>query len=168
VIAKSFLNQNMLYRLKVISEPVRIQRRDYFRLPICLNVKLLYLNDERSLLMGDDVLLSEEELLKYEKDKLITMNAYSVNLSGGGLCIKCQEPIPVNTTVLCKFYLNQIGEIKLTAKVVWIQAIYEMYSRYQVGLEFNLNEEKMRELIIKFIYNEQRKNVIRKNVISMK
>ncbi|MDP4153144.1 MAG: flagellar brake protein [Bacillota bacterium] len=139
---KVFSNNVLCLRVKALTEPERYQRRDYYRLPICIKTKVFYQMDA-----PDETGTIHQRIL----------NVFTVNLSGGGLCIKTEEEIPLRTLVTSVFSLNRHKSITLNGTVVWIKEINDQVKSYHIGIEFEKYDESLRQDIIRFIYAQQRR-----------
>jgi c-di-GMP-binding flagellar brake protein YcgR len=131
-------NKGNIPYLKVIktSEIDKIQRRDYYRLDMVLNVEMHINNDK-----GDVVKVVE---------------GLSKDISGGGIRVLCKEPVQKGT-IIELFIKNGDKPIKVIAKVLRCNLYEEIYSQYEVGLAYKDISINNRERIVKFIFDAQRK-----------
>jgi c-di-GMP-binding flagellar brake protein YcgR len=118
-----------LLELMPISGVERLQRRKYFRLE-----KLIPFTYK---IVGED-----EEYRGMIQD-----------ISGGGLRCQVDKKLEIGTQIECSFTLDE--EVKVIGKVVRYEESLE--KGYEIGVCYVDIEEKMREKIIRYIFEEQRK-----------
>lgn len=127
-----------VFYLKVqrVSDINKIQRRDYFRLDIVLNVEVNVKNDSNEIL-GQ-------------------IHALSKDISGGGLKLISKEPIKkgLKVDVVIK---GKDKIINIDAKVLRCVLDEEVEGKYEIGLKYGDKNVNAREDIVKFIFDEQRK-----------
>lgn len=131
-------NDLLQIKLKVLHIQ-KIQRRNFFRLPVILDIKILYFPQAK----GEFAVKS--------------INCYTVNLSAGGICVKCQQSIPVGSKVICKLSIDEGTQLTLDGVVVWIKDIRKSNFRYYLGIRFLIENEETRRKIIKYINESQAK-----------
>ncbi|RKD27766.1 c-di-GMP-binding flagellar brake protein YcgR, contains PilZNR and PilZ domains [Caminicella sporogenes DSM 14501] len=120
----------------------KMQRREFFRLDIILNVIIEINNDE---------------------NEVKQINAISKDISGGGIRIICKEKLNLNRLLKCIIPLDN-ETIELNGKVVRCQKVPDSISKYDIGIEFVDIDESIRKKIISFIFKKQRK-IIKKGLI---
>ena len=135
--------QDNIYSFKIqkISEVTRLQRRNYFRLQKTIPVKvdIFSLND---------------------KETINTLYGYTLDIGGGGLAIVLDSSISRNTKVKCTFTLDSssnIGTIQTKGKVIRSNPSQNMEDKFEVGICFEDISDQLRDEIIKFIFEEQRR-----------
>lgn len=119
--------------IKSVSQLLKIQRRDYFRLkvelPIILNIKR----------RGEVV------------------NEVTIDISGGGLNFNYIKPLEEFELIECKLKLPK-QDISFLSKVVRCKEFKNEHSTiYNIGVKFEKIREVDRDRIIKFIHFEQLK-----------
>ncbi len=79
--------------------------------------------------------------------------AYSRNISGGGIFIKTQQPLPLNQTVLLRFTLPGISQpFEVRGVVVWANPVSGRSSfPAGMGIKFLNIDPKDQQLIADFI-----------------
>jgi c-di-GMP-binding flagellar brake protein YcgR len=138
-------------KIKVLSEIVRVQRRDFFRFECILPVKYRVVEDY----LDDD----EEDTAELTKD------AVTKNISGGGVCIKLSEELGINKLIECELSLSKSKKIRFLGKVVRKSTVDENVPlKFEVGVLFTKINYKDKEAIIRFIFEEQRK-LIKKGMV---
>ena len=119
-----------------ISEIEKVQRRDYYRLDMVLNVEI-HINNDRG------------EVIK-------VIEGLSKDISGGGIRVLCKEPIDKGT-IIELVIKNENEPIKVIANVLRCSLYEEVYSQYEIGLAYKDISINNREKIVKFIFDAQRK-----------
>lgn len=137
-----FKKENInLLKLNVVSSIKRIQRRNYYRLKITLPIYI------RSLTDGSEENQNSEKWFK----------AYTLDISGGGVKISIDRSLEKGSLLECKLKIND-EDLVLKGKVVRCQlAETDPIIRYEIGMSFVDITEYQRDLIIRFIFEEQRK-----------
>lgn len=135
-------NENVdLLKLNRISPITRIQRRNYYRLKITLPIFIRLLNYYSN---------QDPNLEGWLK-------AYTLNLSGGGVKISFDRNLEEESLLECKLKIND-EDLILKGKVVRCQLVEkDPIIRYEIGIAFIDITEYQRDLIIRFIFEEQRK-----------
>ena len=139
-------NENNI-SLAILSAPVfveRIQRREYFRLPVALDAKLSMLTSERVYSNIEDVPV---EFFNKMKSCII------VDISGGGLKIAIKEHMTKGHYAIVLMKIPD--EIILLCKIIWVQKD-TLNRNYKVALRFEGVSERDRDKIFKFIFEKMR------------
>lgn len=127
-----FSGKLALLEIMPISSVERLQRRQYFRL--------------------EKVISFTYTISGGEEDKVY--KGLIQDISGGGLRCKVDKKLEVGTIINCVFTLDQ--EITVSGKVVRYEELLE--KGYEIGLCYVDIDEKVREKIISYIFEEQRKS----------
>ncbi|EGD52890.1 type IV pilus assembly PilZ [Thermoanaerobacter ethanolicus JW 200] len=127
-----FSGKLALLEIMPISSVERLQRRQYFRL--------------------EKVIPFTYTISGGEEDKVY--KGLIQDISGGGLRCKVDKKLEVGTIINCVFTLDQ--EITVSGKVVRYEELLE--KGYEIGLCYVDIDEKVREKIISYIFEEQRKS----------
>lgn len=130
------LNKMYTLRIKKISEIRKIQLRNYYRLPVTLEIEKIFpvINDD---------------------NKVFIEKCEAKDISGGGLKLYCNYQHVVGDEVYLKFKLeNKL--INAKAKVVRIEEIENLNYKYCIGITFVDIEEQIRDFIVKYIFEQQR------------
>lgn len=140
VIEKKYENIPIM-RLKVISEPIRIQRRNYYRLKIIKPIRYRLI---------DASMDSEDESVKYNKGFLL-------DISEGGIMFCTKEELEEKDSLELIFDIEDRKDVIFKGKIV--RKIYnaEKSGIYEYGVEFDEINKKDRNKLAKFIFAEQRK-----------
>ncbi len=128
-------NYSSIYTLKVrrVSDIMKIQLRNHYRLLTTLSVYKKYMSDE------------EENVETCE----------TKDISGGGMKLYCNYKHKVGDELICSF---KIGDYLIESKalVVRVEEIDSFNYKYSIGVSFlDMNDED-REVIIKYIFEKQR------------
>ncbi|WP_066507365.1 flagellar brake protein [Abyssisolibacter fermentans] len=120
--------------VKNIGEFQKIQERNHFRLPIELEI-----------------------IKKFEKqteDIDIKENCITKDISGTGARILCNYKHKINDIIKCNFSLDD--SIELDAKIVRINRIDSRTYKYSLGIEFIKLDKRVKEILVKYIFKQQR------------
>lgn len=134
-------NLNVL-KLITRGEINKVQRREFFRFEYTLPIKYRVLNKESS------------------KDcQTPFQNSYTRDLSGGGVCIRLSHEVENGCIVECETELSPQDIVTFKGKVVRVTKYDNDKNGYkfEIGVLFDTIDEKMREKIISFIFQEQRR-----------
>ena len=145
--AREYRGNIAILKISAQSEPEKIQRRKHYRL--------------------DSLLNCEFKVLDASPDKpaaVSFMKGTVKNISGSGACIITEEKIPKNSLVDLFIYL---GETKIRALCVVLrneQIEVKKGISYELGLHFADISAKDQNLIIKYIFEQQRM-LLKKDVL---
>lgn len=144
--------------IQMVSSIGKIQRRDYFRLPLVTDVIFkipVGTTIEKQVNNGK---LVEVEIETYKELKLITKD-----ISGGGLRTIAGEKFEAGQKMQIIILLER-ERLELMAEVVRCQLFDAAVNKYECGLRFLKMEEKDRNKIIAFIFDKQR-NLRKKGLV---
>ncbi|NMB08987.1 MAG: hypothetical protein GX981_11450 [Tissierellia bacterium] len=128
-----------IYKLEIekISEIKKYQKREYYRFETSIPV-------------------IKEQIIKTEDgEEVITENCRTKDISGGGLKLLSNFKHNIGDNIVCKFHINE-QTIKVESKVLRIEDIDTFDYKYALGVNFLDISEKDRDIIIKFIFEEER------------
>lgn len=128
-------------RLKVVSEPIRIQRRNFYRLKIVKPVEYRIINNLKD---------SEEEMPKYNEGVLL-------DISEGGLMFCTKKEMEESDLLELIIDIGINKGLKLKGIIVRKQYNADKSGLYEYGVRFSEINKKARNLLMKYIYEEQRK-----------
>lgn len=129
---------------------VKVQRRNYFRLDCFVEVRYRILDSN-----GDE---------PYDSDGSY-INTLTNNLSGGGVSIMLEEIIPTGTIIECEMFNDQNRKVTFFGKIMRFEEIgKDGKYKYEAGIAYIEISDSDREVIVKYIYDEQRK-LLRKGLI---
>lgn len=127
--------------IRKIGKLNKLQRRNFFRLPLVKNILISYLVDD-----------AEHSVEGVTKD-----------ISGGGIRAISNKPLKLGTEVTVHISLGSSG-VFIDAKVVRCRDISDSIEKYDVGLTFNNIDEQLRSKIVSYIFEKQR-NLRKKGMI---
>lgn len=124
-------------KLRKISDTHIVQLRDFYRLPVSLEVKKSFEKE-----MKDDIQVLDE--ICEAKD-----------ISGGGIRLLCNYKHNIGDKVVCCFNINStVIEVKGT--VVRVEEVDVFHFNYSIGISFNDISELNRDQIVAYIFQQQR------------
>jgi c-di-GMP-binding flagellar brake protein YcgR len=139
VIARESKDNLALLKIQALSEISKIQRREFFRFEVNLpvNYRIVESANGRS---------NQEYIETITRD-----------ISGGGLCIRLIEPVEIDKYIECELILS--SKVKFIGKVVRLTTYDTLHGpyKYEIGVSFESIDEPMREKIISYIFQEQRR-----------
>lgn len=128
-----------LLKLERISDINKIQRRNYYRLKVVKSIKFRKI-----------VNLKEKIFEEY-------VNAVSVDISGGGLCFSSTADLEINDLIEINMELSG-KNITIFCKVLRREIKEDdEFNRFLYGVSFEKIAEFERNIIMRFIFEEQRK-----------
>ena len=138
------LNEHLpLAKLLVVSEPRLIQRRNAFRVPILVDLKIREPTDDGT---------SEEEAPAYQ--------AKALNLSESGMLILTKKNYEPGTVLNCDILLNKFGMDEtldgIAADVIHTKPAAMDGIMVQTGVRFREMQRQDRRTLVKFIMLSQR------------
>jgi c-di-GMP-binding flagellar brake protein YcgR len=146
----------------VLSEKTRIkkiQRREYYRLACTLDMNYYLLTQEES------TLNSAEEIFNSMRengiDRLRERKATIVDISGGGLRFASKEQVGRENYILINVALctgEMEKEFYIVAKVIASYKNSNDHDIYNQRVEFIFKDNKIRDVIIRYVYQEQRRS----------
>lgn len=141
---------------ELISELTKSQRREYYRLNCIIEMAAKKISENEVHAIGKNLghLISQEDFCK----------GVIVDISGGGLRFVSKKCFETGTNLYLKFALpigDEERELELAAKVVTSGPVGKQKDEYENRVKFLYLENTMREEIIKYIFDVERKN--RKN-----
>jgi len=127
-----------LLRLTRVSDIQKIQRRNYFRLKSLNTIKIRKI-----------VNLKEAIFDEY-------INVIMVDISGGGLAFNADVELEINDMIEVSMNLNA-NTINLLGKIVRADRDEDKAKKIAYGINFDKITEMERNIIMRFIFEEQRK-----------
>jgi len=139
VIGRENKDNLAMLKIQAISSIIKIQRREFFRFEVNLPVNYRVI---------------ESVNMKSNHEYMETVTR---DLSGGGLCMRLKEPVEINKYLECE--LNLPDKIKFIGKVVRLTEYETLQGpyKYEIGVSFVRIDEAMREKVISYIFQEQRR-----------
>ena len=156
-----YKNNNRFSLLVELTSNLRkYQRREYYRFSCALEM------NSRP--------LQEEEVQAIEKNSVILtpelplQRSVIVDISGGGLRFVAEYAYEVGSLVLCRYFLWIDGENKeynLCGKVLSVKEVDNRPGFFEHRVQYVNMDKDNREEIIRYIFNEERKIIRKKNEI---
>ena len=133
-----------------VSEIDEAQRRKYYRFSCSLPVRYRIIEDIYT------------DLNKEYK------RGVTADLSGAGMCLRLREEVEINSIIECEIDFGNV-ELALVGQIVrkvqrGMFDINHGIFEYDVGILFSDIADRDRDFIIKFIFDEQRRQIKRKNM----
>jgi len=128
--------------IKKISDFKKVQRRKFFR----LNSNLI-----AEYRIFDESTAAKQEEVPYQR-------TYTKDISGNGVCIFSSTPIPVGTDLELILWLNEKTSVKAICTVARNTNFDLDDAKVNlIGLHFKTISQKEQDLLVKFIFQEQKK-----------
>ncbi len=143
---------NNVYILSMeLTSPLRkFQRREYYRLNCILNMKCRTVDEE------EYKQVSEMEDVQFVNTDLTLENGIIVDISGGGARFISGHPYEKDAKILFKFTLDS-REYEVIGKVLISNKLEGREGAFQNHVQFVNINDKERESIIRFIFEEERR-----------
>lgn len=139
----------------IISALKKIQRREFYRLNCLLDVKMHILEEEE--MEAGDI---QQILRKLDYSHPVYAEGTMVDISGGGVRLVTDSEVEEGAYVVLKFTTeiksgNQ--EYELLGRIVTRRSLENRKRRYELRVEFEKIDNRVRESLIKYIFEEERK-----------
>lgn len=125
-------------RVKALSEAIKSQRREYYRLNTVLPVNIVIAPN------GEE----EPQVVK----------CLTLDISAGGMRLASGSGIKKDSLLTCELELSGKA-LAIKAKVIRSAAVYNEEYLYEIGVQFMELDEKMRKEIIGYIFEQQIKMI---------
>ncbi len=139
--------------MELSSSLSKFQRREYYRLSCALDMEARPLEQEEiEALEQQNEFLNERRLLKRH---------VIVDISGGGIRFVGDSAYEPETMIYCRYKLERDGKIKeyeLIAKVLMVKKLEDKPGFYEHRAHYINIDTAKREEIIRFIFEQERKN----------
>jgi len=139
----------------------KIQRREFFRLDCILNVMYRVIENPDENMPEKQNIKDKPGGVGTEHPKVKFKKATTKNISGNGICIITSEKIEKNSVVEIILNLHKDLSIHAVCTVVRRNLLQNRRSHYEVGLQFTNIDDKSKNTLIKYIFEEQRKIIRR-------
>jgi c-di-GMP-binding flagellar brake protein YcgR len=144
VLGKSIENNVQLIILSNPQVVERVQRREFFRLPISMEARYYLLPENGRYLDLSDV--PSGYFKRMEK-------IYTVDISGGGIKIAAKQDGKHGQRAIIAISLPE--EINILCSVIRSES-YDNGKSYRIALSFENLDERLRDKVIRFIFNKLR------------
>lgn len=146
-------NNIFILLMEITTDMRKYQRREYYRLNCVL--------DMRCRKLEEDELPKVMEKVQFIDTDITLTNGIIVDISGGGARFISHEQYPVESLILFVFNLYVNGEMieyKLVGQVLLTEVIANRNGEYEHRIQFANIMNDDREGIIRYIFEEERKN----------
>lgn len=155
---KERFKTNNIYMLKIElkTQLGKLQRREYYRFPCIMDMKYYRIAGDLSKLDDTDQILEMMEGAPDETEKMATI----LDISGGGARFVSEEQFEDNQYVLMELQLiteNMNKEYCIKGRIVSWRKLETQEPRYETRIEFVMRDNKVREDIIRYIFEEERR-----------
>lgn len=135
----------------------KYQRREYYRFPCLIETRFLPVKTK------DIKTLDEESIMNGAVDcgDPLLKTAMILDLSGGGARMISDERLENNSYIIMSLDLVSEEERKkyfISGTVLSSDSIIDQKSKFENRIMFHLKDDLIREEIIRYIFNEERKN----------
>lgn len=125
-------------KIKKIGNVKKIQQREYYRFDISVPVKKVYIANQNKDETND------------EKD------CKAKDISGNGMKLMCNFKHSVGDRIICNFSIDN-NKLSVNGEVVRIEKTDAFNFKYSIGIKFLDIEAKDRDIIVGYIFKEERK-----------
>jgi c-di-GMP-binding flagellar brake protein YcgR len=126
-----------IVRILAISEVKKIQRRDYYRLNATLPIRVCFMDEKPD-------------------NEYSCIDTHTIDISGGGLKFASKENFSNADQMICQLTLKD-KTLNIKARKVRSSSVYGEEFSFEIGVEFVDVEERIRDEIVNFIFDEQRR-----------
>ncbi len=142
--------------VKIISEPKKYQRRDYYRVDCSIDFSYYKIEEEIAKLESTEKLFEEIANPKYIPEKKF---GRTEDLSGGGIKFIADEELEAGSYILSVIRLinDKIDHtFYLVTEIIDCMPYEKVYKKKVVRGKFRFKDIKDRELIVRFVFEEDR------------
>ncbi|MCM1111777.1 MAG: flagellar brake protein [Muribaculum sp.] len=154
-------NNIYLLRLELTSNLRKYQRREYYRFSCALEMCSRNLEEE-------EMQALERQTPYVLQPGLPLRRSVVVDISGGGLRFMSSQRYEPGSLIYCNYHLVTEGENKLYEVIGKVLAVNELEQRpgtFEHRVQYYNMDVETREQIIKFIFEEERKNRKREKML---
>ena len=156
IVDRQKVNGMYILIVELISSLHTYQRREYYRFNCIVDVMAREMTkyEEDAFARGRTYIVSEQDMIK----------GVIVDISGGGTRFVSKHKFTEDSMILMQFDLSILGSYRsflLAAKVIYSGEIENREEEYENRVKFEYIDTMTREEIIRYIFDEERKN--RKN-----
>ena len=151
-------NNVFLLQMELTTNLQRYQRREFYRLRCALEM--------HTRLLEESEIQAMESLEPYTLEKSLPLKqSVAVGISGGGIRFLTTEYYEPGSFLYCCYHLNNGGEHKkyeIVCKVLSTVEVEKHPGTYEHRVQYYDMDPDTREEIIKYIFEEERKNRLKK------
>ncbi|MBQ1192894.1 MAG: flagellar brake domain-containing protein [Lachnospiraceae bacterium] len=144
----------MVQVIELINELKKYQRRQYFRLSCTMSIMYRVLEEDEL-----EEFYSTKELTERLEEEFL-LNAVALDISGGGMRFVSKQRHNKDDIMVIEISFNYGGKVKkygLLAKTIGVATSKNNSKLYEHRVEFSNVTSNVREEIIRFIFDEERK-----------
>jgi c-di-GMP-binding flagellar brake protein YcgR len=144
-------DSTLCIKLLIDSQIEEIQRRFYYRVKCDLPMQLVKCDDQDKQVSAEDP--------KHQEPPLTSIT-HTLDISGGGL--KASVPISYKQgeSVLCHLILKE-KRISIPGEVAWVRGhTSKEQARYYIGVSFRDTLTEDKEILLRFIFEQQRRQLM--------
>jgi len=146
-------NNVFILVVELLTSLKKYQRREYYRHNCMLEIETRELSDEERLMLGTP---------GWEPDEGLPMcKSVIVDISGGGLRFISNESYKVGILLYCKYSLPKKQgqkEYLTVGKILSVQPVEKRPGYFEYRIQYQDMDNRKREEIIQYIFEEERKN----------
>lgn len=160
-VKERYIRENICLMLVAPKTPLeKFQRREYYRFGCAMDMQYLKITEEEAA-MEDIAELKEHHRITYPED--FVKDAIAVDISGGGMRFVGNEPGGMGDYLVISirlksdridYLLEIVGRILLCQK----KESGKKEDKYEYRINFLMKNQKEREIIIKYIFEQERIN----------
>lgn len=136
----------------------KVQRREYYRFECLMDIEYYLISGEEAKLKDGNQILARH-ILNFPDD--LSRRGTAVDISGGGLRFISEELLEQKTMVLVKLPLDSAAgqrELWIPGMILQGRTLEGESTKYEHRVMFHMKDSRMREQIIKYIFEEERKS----------
>lgn len=157
VINRYKTNNMFIAEVEIVSQPKKIQRREYYRMECMIDAKLSRITQEEQNLSDLDEIIQFRKLKPQQE-----FGCTIVDISGGGVRLVCDETMELDAEVLLEFNTIADGLVQvyqLRGRLLKVSPSQNNGEKYELRVEFTDIQPKIRERLIRFIFETERRKI---------
>lgn len=147
-------NNVYILKIELVSDLRKYQRREYYRFSCALELSTRRLDEEEQKAI-------EEKEPYILKENLPMQKGVIVDISGGGLRFMSIQKYEPGELIYCRYLLSKDGvgkKYEVLGKVLSVRSLPNRPNAYEHRVQYHNMDVETREEIIRFIFEEERKN----------
>ena len=158
-IKNRYIKENLYLMLVEPKTPLeKFQRREFYRFECVMDMEYMMITEEEAEI-EKVAELKEHHRLNYPED--LPKEAIAVDISGGGIRFVGYEPGNPGDYLMIAIRLENESMdyfLEIVGKVLICQKIESREEKYEYRVNFLMKNQKEREMIIKYIFEQERKS----------
>ena len=141
--------------IRLLTEPVKYQRRQYYRLEKMIPIHYATISDEEY-----EFIVKNKQFPESLMEPDVYKSGETVDISGGGMRFIGRAKSEKGGRIVVDFDVTVDGKVikyKLPSKVIMSFPLPNNSSMYEHRIEFQNIPDKYREILIRYIFEEERK-----------